>query len=285
MVMRTYIKSVLPGKLGEELVTVVPDIDVQTIYMKQVEGADVCHLLLDREPTAVEDQDLHAAVMAHIPSILGYKIWAYVETPPVAWTSPKDLVYTRGLSVRLHPKNYFTQGELTKREYYSGASVNTDGTISFTNLILKEENVFLRDPAGLAILRTQTISWTRDDDSFGPDVKTTQKFYAGIDKIQEGQTRRGNLKDALMMEVAIMLITNATIAKGAALTMLETEAEFQKGRLLLAEYGKSFADFVDHSNKQILTDITTDTTHTWLGDTAPGSTDTIRSLVLAELTI
>lgn len=287
---RVFTKTVIASKLKEEIEAVVPGL-VNNIVVKN--GSTVV-LYLNQEPTAVEDTTITATVNNHVPSVLGYKIWNFVQEPPATNTPPLDLDYKKQLTTRLHPKNTFVQGELTAREFYENASVNADGSITFSNLILRENNVYTRDVAGFAIYRTKTITWIRDDESDGPDTKVTLKYYSGVDKIQEGQTRRGNLVDALIMDSANLLLLAKTVARigetgdsSYALTAEEIEVEIQKGRDLLTTYGDSFSAFISHSDKKILTDIQNDTTHAFLNDTLYGVTPsvTMRQYILNEMTL
>lgn len=285
----TFPKTVAHDKLRLELEAALGENIVD-----QIDGTPTSVTLhFNRDTTAPEDIIINDVVNAHVSSHLSYKIWDYVVDKPYGWKPPLDLDYKKGLTTRLHPKNTFDQGELTTRQYYSEASVNPlDGSIIFDNLILKEENNYVRDAAGFAIYRTQVISWAYENDEFGPDTKMAIKYYAGIDKIQEGQTRRGNLIDALMMVVAEWLIYNKIVARRTELadpnynlTPIEMDTELQKGRNLLSSYENEFSSFRNHSDKEILTSIQTDATHSFLDDMVPDQSTDFRTYVIQEMTI
>ena len=285
----TFPKTVSHDKIRAELEAALGENIVD-----QIDGTPTSVTLhFTRNTTAPEDIIINDVVNAHVPSHLSYKIWDYVVDKPYGWKPPLDLDYKKGLTTRLHPKNTFVQGELTMREYYSDASVNPlDGTIIFSNPILKEENVYVRDPAGFAIYRTQQICWYLENDEVGPDTKLAVKYYDGIDKIQEGSTRRTNLVDALMMVIANMLIINKTVARRTELadpeynlTALEINAELQKGRDLLTSFENEFSSFKSHSDKVILTEIQNDTTHAFLDDMVPDQSTDFRTYVIQEMTI
>lgn len=293
MITRIFTKTILPEKLDSELKAAVGD----TLFDSVNYEADISQVIVNLkiEPSSSEDQTIVDTVNNHVPSYPLYKIWDYVNEPPFnKWHSPTDLDYKKGLNTRLHPKNTFEKGEMKLREYYATATPNPDGSINFTDLVLKEENDYTRDVAGFAISRQQTISWYRDDSTWGPDQKITLKYYDGIDKIQEGQTRRGNLVDSLMMDAANMLIYNETVARRTALadpnydlTAEEIETQIQRGRALMTEYEDFFSAFVQHSDKEIITKIDTDpqTTHTFLGENIPDQTKTFEQYIIEEMTI
>jgi hypothetical protein len=287
---RVFTKTVLPSKLKKELDSVVPGI-VDHIFV--ISGSEV-HVVLNSEPTGQQDTQITETVNSHVPSIIGYKIWNFVLESPSKWSSPLDLDYKKGLTVRLHPKNTFVKGELTKKEFYETASVNIDGSINFSNLILKEENVFHRDLAGFAVCRQKTITWILENEQDGPDVKTTMKYYDGVDKMQEGVRRRGNLIDALIMEIAGMLIYFKTAQRIAEtsdpsyqLTSIELDTEIQKGRDLLTHYASGFGAFVSHSDKQIVTDLANDVSFSFLNENVPNQTPviTIRDYIIDGMSI
>jgi hypothetical protein len=285
MATRIFNKVILPSKLHQELEAVINGLLIGIQYAPETNTVTVN---LTGEPNGTEDQAITDAVNNHTPSWLSYKIWDYVVDPPVGHHPPIDLDYKKGLSVRLHDKKTYVKGEMTLKEYYEGASADpVTGEISYTNLILKEENVYTRDVAGFAVVRQQTITWVREDESYGPHQKITLKYYSGIDKIQEGKTRRGNLMDSLMMDVANMMLANATVAKGSALDPAEIETELQRGRDMLTEYEDGFAAFISHSDKGVLTSVTNDVNHSFLNDNVPGSNPviTIRDYVVNEMTI
>ena len=293
MTTRVFTKTILPDKLQVELTDILTDSVMDFVDFEIDTDKVTVHLKV--EPTSAQDQDITDTVNNHVPSYPGYKIWDYVnDEPHVPWFSPTSLDYKKGLNTRLHPKNTFTKGELTLREYYESATVDAVGAVTFSNLVLKEENSYTRDIGGFAVVRSQTISWMRDDETWGPDVKTTLKYYSGIDKMQEGKKRRSNLVDQLMMDTANMLLYIEAVARITAtgdpnyqLTQAEVEAVLVTGRDLLTAYEDEFSAFIQHSEKKILTDIANDTTHAILDYDVPGSSPVvkIRDFVISEMTI
>lgn len=287
---RSYPKTSLPDKLEAEIEAAIPGI-LDTLF---VEDGSVTKIFLKRVPSSTEEADLVAIVNNHVPVFPKYKLWDFVIDKGDIYKAPLDVDYKKSLTTRLHPKNYFTKGELTMREYYENAQVDLMGNVTFSNLILKEENVYTRDPAGFAVYRTQTISWIRDDESIGPEKKTALKYYAGIDKIQEGKKRRANLVDALMMRCAEYLIINKTIARRTELqdpnydlTLLETNEQIVTGRDYLTQYGNEFSAFISHSDKLILTATLNDSDHSFLDQSIPGFTPAVsfRDFIISEMTI
>lgn len=287
---RVYTKTVLPDKLQDEVEAQIAGI-LERILV--INGSE-CRLTLSREPTAAEDSLLTQIVNDHVPSYPLYKIWEFIQEHGVEYEPPLDVDYVKGLTIRLHPKSYFDKGELVKREYYENASVNPDGSINFTNLIVQEENSFLRDIGGFVISRQKTISWVRDDETLGPITKINTKYYDGVDKIQEGYRRRGNLIDALMMNATNSLLYNKAVARiietgdpNYTLTAAEVDGEIQRGRLFLTEYEDLFSGFKTHSDRAILTAIQNDTNHDFLDEFIPNTDPAVdfRTYIISEMTI
>ena len=292
MAIRQFSRTILPSKLMMELSMAIPLIFERVAYSVS-NSVPLVTVHLSQEPNAAQDQAITDTVNNHVPSHLSYKIWDYVIDPPVGWTSPVDLDYKKGLTIRLHPKKTFIRGELILREYFKDASVNPDGSITFSNPVLKEEYVYTRDGTDLAISRIETISWYREDDSLGLDVKINRKFYDGLDKIQEGSTRRANVFDGVMIPIVTMLGYAQTVVRIIAtsnpsyqLTDAELEAEIQKGKDFITFYDDSFNGFVKSSDRKIVTDITNDTAHPFLdieNFMNPGTT--IRDFLIGEFNL
>lgn len=125
-----------------------------------------------------------------------YKLYNYLEPFQLAAhdvnTVPSHINFKTGLTIRLHPKRTFVKGELVKVEYFE----HYDGE-TFENLILFENYVYDRDEDGLAIKRTQTITWLWDDNQESEDKKVTEKYYDKKTQIYEIRRRRENTTDWL----------------------------------------------------------------------------------------
>lgn len=87
----------------------------------------------------------------------------------------------------LHKKRTLNQGELSLVEYYR----NFDG-VSYSDLVLKEERIYTRNPINLAMYRTQITTWYLENGEIGCTKETT-KFYSPTESVAESETRRSNL--------------------------------------------------------------------------------------------
>ena len=101
-----------------------------------------------------------------------------------SWDSPEILDYDIS---GFHKKRTIIKGELICIEYYK----NYDG-VSYTDLVVKEERVYIRNNIGLVQHRILTITWYLEDNSIGL-VKSNMKYYSPSESIDEGITRRTNI--------------------------------------------------------------------------------------------
>lgn len=161
------------------------------------------------------------------------------------------------LAKRLHPRRTFgtdraIRGELIKVEYYENVTEEADGSFTWSNLILQEDFVYTRDGQGIALSRTQTITWYREDGTAHPSVKTMSKVYID-DRTREGQRRRAN----------IMNIASASVF-GALTDAHGEQAGYQMGKLFFESIITEIAAYKDTSARTIVDTTLPAATETWL---------------------
>lgn len=185
--------------------------------------------------------------------------------------------YKVGLTTTLFPKRYFNKGELYKVEYFSDEAQ--------TDLVVNVDINYTRDALGFATERTTTRTWYREDGTAHPDIKVTKKIYANdtLSQIKEGIKRRGNVVEGLQMPVLGSMLATVAAKSG------ETEPERQgrillMGRKFLADYKEEFTNYIQDSNKEILSKITA-ANDFWLENVIDVNGTTIRDMILFELTI
>lgn len=284
MINRTFTKTVLPDKLQSELQEIADDLIESISYHDDIATV---HLL--REPTGAEDENITSTVNNHTPSYKAYKIWPMVKNPMPSHMDPSDVNFSL---LPLAKKKIYNKGELEKVVYYKSATVGVDGSISYSDPVLETTWSYTRDPIGFAVYVEETAKWYYDDDTLGPHSKTIPHYYDGVDKIKEGKRRRGALIDNLMIPLSEMIITNHTILlrtqnsdPDLMLDATQVNAQIQRGRDFMTDYNNDLSSFVNHADPKILTTITNDTAHSFLNETVPGTTTTIRDYIKSELDI
>lgn len=245
------------------------------------EEIEVFHDALDGTQTA----NLLAAIQEHDPAkttTLHCKIYRYLS-PQTNWKvyePPVEVDYRTDLDRRLHPERIFVQGELQQVNYYDDVTVEADGSLTFTDKILTEDYVYVRDVALFAVSRTLTITWYREDDSSHPTTKQMLKFYSAAEKVQEGKRRRGNIVDKLENMVAGYLLATELANNGG-----DVQATLDMGRDFLKTYKTQIDLFVEGSIQDLYNDILADTTYPWLDNVISAPSTTIRDAITAEINI
>jgi hypothetical protein len=277
---RVYNKTVLASKLKTEIDDAIPEILNSIVVL----GGSEVHLSLHYEPSAGEDTILNNLINAHTPSILGYKIWDMVDVAKEKYLNPKDINFD---ILPLAKQKIFIKGEPSVFTYYKQAVVNSNGTITYSDPVLKTTWTFTRDSIGFSVYAEEKAEWYLENDTLGSHQKIIPHYFDGYDKIEEGKRRRGHLLDALMIPISGMIIYHDTVAKGSALTLAEIEVSLQKGRAILSQYQAEFSNFINHRDVSILTSLQNDTDHPSLNLVVPGSnpSTTIRAYIIAEMTI
>lgn len=206
------------------------------------------------------------------------KLYRYIPLHFTDYTeAPHNIDFETGITARLHPKVYMTFGEVTKIEYYA-SSTQSGFSQTYSDLILQEDFSYTRDSNGFALSRTHTITWYREDGSAHPSTKVRTKYYSADDSYREGIRRRGNIIDALIMEIAGMLL--ATVPSGT------DQEKIQLGRNFMAYHKTNLDLFKEASNQGILYAVRDDavTEHnTWLNNVVAAPSTTIRHVILARL--
>lgn len=215
------------------------------------------------------------------------KIFDYLTNTVLDKTIPPLRVdFVTGLDIKLHRKSILVKGECIREEFYADVAVSETGTVSYSNLIVKEETSYLRNPLGFPVSKTSTISYALRDGTFHPVIKTIKKVYSALEQISEGKTRRGNLVDNLQMPCIglISFVTNGNFNATGAIIL--------EGRKFLADYKNEFEIFVSNSDKTILSCLTNPShenyvsteNYYWIDKMTPYGI-TIRQYLINELSI
>lgn len=295
---RTFNKTVLPGKLETELTAALagasPEIVVETIFMKSGEGADVAHIIFDRLPTALEDVTIQNTVTAHVPSQLSYKIWDIMKDAKVGWSDPSDIDFDI-LPLEIDWESGVNDaGEIREIIYYRSASLGVDGSILYSDPILRTTWTYIYDPVHLAIYANELIEWYLEDGTLGEVQKEVHHHYDVMAKIERGRERRGRMVTKMMLPIVYNLIAHQTGVRRAEesdptyeLTVAEQLTEFAKGKAFADLHFVAFQMFQRHDSEQIITDITNDVTTTWLTTAMPleSGTPTFRDYLLTKLAV
>lgn len=216
------------------------------------------------------------------------KIFDYLSNTTYNRTIPPFRAdFVTGLDVKLHRKSILVKGECVREEFYASVSINpTTGAVTYSNLIVKEETSYTRNPLGFPVSKTSIISYALRDGTFHAQTKTMSKVYSSLEQINEGKTRRGNLVDNLQMPV-IGLVSIALTGSPNP-----TPSVILEGRRFLADYKIEFDNFVGASDKTIVACLNdtnnskyvTSSNYSWIDAMTPYGI-TIRQYLIGELTI
>lgn len=268
--------------LNNLTVTNIVEVDTEDLIRSLAASNEMVIDVTDMQPMPVIGWILQGNKLVgntdNMPKINKWYNTSRVLDPRLA---PIRVDYVTGLDIKLHRKSNLVKGECKSEEFYE----NYDG-ITYSNLIVKENHVFIRDALGFAIKRDTTITWYNNDGQPNSLTKSLPKFYSSVEQIEEGKTRRGNLVNALQMPT-IGLISIAMIGSTAA-----TMAVILEGRKFLADYKLEFDVFVNESNKAILDCLTNPSNpryiqasnYAWIDSVTPYGV-TIRQFIYNEMNI
>lgn len=283
MITRTYTKTVIPEKLQQEIEAEIPDI---LDSITTTEG-DTVKLALLREPSGTEDSLLTSLVNSHVATYNGYKIWQMLgHTKPMV-RSPENINFDL-LPLAVH-KTY-NKGEEDVITYYRSAEISPDGSIAYSDPILKATWTWTHDLLNFPIYAEEKVEWYRLDDTIGPVAKVIPHYFDGLHKIRKGKEARATLIDDMQIPVSEMLVYNETVRRAGEegdpsyqLTLEETEAAIQIGRDFLTDNQDTFNAYIQHRDLEIINMITNDSTSAFLDWVNPyDSPNTIRDYILSS---
>jgi len=188
---------------------------------------------------------------------------------------PFDLDFLTSLSIKLHRKQTMVKGEIKVEEYYK----DFNGTV-YSGLVVKESNVYTRDSFGFAQYRTTTVEWILKNGQTSDKKKIWKKYYDSLQMIEEGVVRRGNIVKYLQPVILTILMQTSTQS--------EMMNIIPWGRSFLSYLKSEFDNFVDHSDKAIISRVDDEDVliqFPWLTRQIPNTQITILQYIISELTI
>lgn len=284
MVTRVFTKTILPSKLHQELTAAVPDIFQGILYEADTAKATIN---LTQEPTGTEDETILNIVNNHVPSRKNYKIWEMVQNARAPYVAPLDVDFDL---LPLAIKKTYDKGEEDIFTYYRSATINPDGTITYSDPILRTEWEWTHDPQNFPVYAEEKVRWYYEDDTLGPAEKIIPHYFDGLHKIRKGKEARGIRIDDMQIPIISMIIYNETARRAGeesnptyTLTAQEMDAALQIGRDFLTTNQSDFTAYIEHRDLKLITTVTNATEDflDWVNPFAAPTT--IRDYILNEL--
>lgn len=208
-------------------------------------------------------QNVTDAVNNHTDSTIGVPIVEVLSSSQgVKFT---EIDYTL-ITPKLHPKRTFDKGELQLVEWYLEHTFDT--------LVIKVEIEYFRDAYDFPEYRVTTRTWYNTDGTENPEKTIRTKYYDSINKHAEIRTRRNN--NILQIQDTVITYMVATMGIPAA-------DAIQQGKDYMASVDAEVNKYVKTGASDLSTAITNNTTETWLDNTIPSTSITIRDYILMEL--
>jgi len=191
---------------------------------KATAKADVLRILFKANISTLEKEILDGIVSAHSAGSQSKAKIMSVVSDTFNEADFKDIDYTIHPSPNLFPHRVFTKGELLRVDWFSDQNM--------TDLVLKTEMSYIRDPFGFAISRTTVRTWMDESGNPLPDQKITTKFYTHnpISQIEEGKRRRANIVNGIQLPTMGLMIESMSVAP----------YNYSQGQILLI--GRDFLD-------------------------------------------
>jgi len=186
----------------------------------------------------------------------------------------QDIDYIRSLTDRLEVEVVKDKGVVVAKVFYTRASVEPTGLITYQDPIVRETYTYTRDSDGFAIFRDALIEWYNDDETISPATKVRHKTYSPVERIKETERRRRNVMDDLKITLIGMV---------AATDQVPVASAIAAGRALFTEYQDTITNYIETGSDTLASNITSDASHSWLDNVIAPPSTTIRMYILSQL--
>lgn len=267
----TYTKVANALKLSKEL---QKDKDLKNIYTDMGINGDKIEVRFTRFINQAERDALEDILGDHV--VEGehpyYKIYDFLSPALIVdkYKAPLDIDFKTMLNQMLAKKTLpKVNGKPTVVEYYE-----TYENGSWINLICRRTFDLTYDAGGFITQKIDLLEWFLTDGSLGEGSKDLgRKFDAIVDmeaRIEEGKYRRGSIVNGLQLPILAALLETAPTLEGEDMAMKQGRM-ILVGRDFLTIHKDGFENFIDHSDKAIITEIAGDShpEHSWLTNAVP----------------
>lgn len=188
---------------------------------------------------------------------------------------PVDIDFKTGLSVNLYKEVVMLHGAPVFKTYYTDATIGENGSVTYSNPVVKIEYTFDRDSISLAKSCTQRFRWYDMDGNISDGYKDVVDLFNTSEKIAEAEQRRGNIIADLKVKTVGLLMYTEQLSQTDAAAL---------GRPFLAAYKNEIYNYIDEANTGFADAVTaaSSETYPWLENMTPYSI-TIRQVILNAL--
>lgn len=152
---------------------------------------------------------------------------------------PVDIDFKTGLSIGLYKEVIMDGGAPVYKKYYTGATSDEAGFITYSGPVVKIEYTFERDDLSLAKSCTQRFYWYDTNGNLSVCYKEIRDFFNTAESIAEAEQRRGNVIADLKIKVIGLLMYTEGISQPAAAEL---------GRPFLAAHKADIYNYIDEAN-------------------------------------
>lgn len=174
------------------------------------------------------------------------------------------------LDTSLHRTELYVYGRLLRRDHYA-FDENGDPDLS-TNVVTETLDYWL-DNKNMVSEGECSLGYWRRDDTLHKNIKVMPWSNDDTTAAEESEHRRSKIVQHLKSSIQAHLIAEGDTASSA----------YVKGAGLFTEYVDNIRKYIDIADNVILTDISTDTNHTWLDDTITTLSQTFRDYIVESL--
>lgn len=204
-----------------------------------------------------------------------FKIYEFVPGNYENTVLPVNIDFKTGLTRALYQETIMDHGAPVYKQYYTDATMEEDGSITYSNPVVRIDYTFERDSISLAKSCTKRFKWYYTNGDLSEGYKDVKDFFNNVESMAEAKQRRSNIIDDLKVKTIGLLMITESISQADAADM---------GKAFLAMYKVEIYNYVDEANTAFhdAVVIASAETYPWLDNMTPYSI-TIRQFILAGL--
>lgn len=204
-----------------------------------------------------------------------FKIYDLIDGAYDRERLPVDIDFKTGLNTALYQETIMDHGSPVYKQYYTSAVSNDDGSVTYSNPIVRIDYTFDRDSLSLAKSCTQRFRWYDTTGTLSTDYKDVKDFFNSVESMAESVQRRSNIIDDLKVKTIGLLMITQQISEADAAAL---------GRIFLAAYKVEIYNYIDEADTDFAAAVAAApaNTYPWLDSMTPYGV-TIRQFIVGGL--
>jgi hypothetical protein len=157
------------------------ELSVSPVFVRLDIGNGSVMMDIGDDATQVDVDELLSIAAAHFPGSLDVKLYRYLtDYSADKLDPPYGIDFVTGLSVGLFRNVEYLDGDLPAQViYYASASSDENFVVTYSDPVVQEDYVYVRDEFDVVREKRMTISWFLENGNLHATTKEVISFFEG----------------------------------------------------------------------------------------------------------